>query len=439
MPLRLIKSLGSGGFGNVDLVEADDGERFARKTFSVNQPLNSSLVDNVKKRFVREARVQKGLSHRNIVPVVGEDLSSEPPFFLMPRAESSLAADVQNDRSLGGRWVGAVMDIISGLEELHSLGMCHRDLKPENVLRFQDEKGSFYAVGDFGFISLKDTRFSALTSTGMARGSDFYTAPEVVTDLRNASAQSDIFSLGCIIHELVGREDRIPCHEIREDGPFGGVLLGCTRQDHNRRFKSVRAVADALLSIEEDAQGFSSPQAEALGGVLEADGSLTIESWRGIIEYLDGNRTSQEKREILFKLSQERISEICSTFPQEANRLGGIFANWVVETSFNFETCDTIAARTLTFIQSCSFDVKVDCLLALLDMGTSHNRWYVERMFMGLCGADMDPALARRLSVEFRVSGPDICRRVDHLERSIGANRENLHPELVKTLKDICP
>jgi hypothetical protein len=273
----------------------------------------------------------------------------------------------------------------------------------------------------------------------MARESDFYTAPEVVTDLRSASAQSDIFSLGCIIHELVGSEDRIPCHEIREDGPFGAVLLGCTRQDPHRRFKSVRAVADALLSIEEDAQGFSSPQAEALGGVLEADGSLTIENWRGIIEYLDGNRSPQEKREILFKISQERISEICENFPTEANRLGSIFGRWVYETSFNFETCDTIAARTLIFIQRCSFDVKADCLLALLEMGTSHNRWYVERMFMGLCGAVMDPTLARRLAVEFRVAGSDICQRINHLERSIGAHRENLHPELVKTLKEICP
>jgi hypothetical protein len=71
-------------------------------------------------------------------------------------------------------------------------------------------------------------------------------------------------------------------------------------------------------------------------------------------------------------------------------------------------------------------------------MGTSHNRWYVERMFMKLCGQDMDMALARRLAVEFRAADWDICRSIAHVERSIQTSRENLHPILVKTLEEIC-
>lgn len=51
-------------------------------------------------------------------------------------------------------------DIIAGLEELHSMEMFHRDLKPQNVLKFFDAdiKKEFYAISDFGFISLKDLR-----------------------------------------------------------------------------------------------------------------------------------------------------------------------------------------------------------------------------------------------------------------------------------------
>ena len=330
------------------------------------------------------------------------------------------------------------MDIIAGLEELHILGMCHRDLKPQNVLRFHDGEGDFYAIGDFGFISLKDSRFSALTSTGMARGSDFYTAPEVVTDLRNASAQSDIFSLGCILHDLIGRQERVPCNEIREDGPFAGVLLSCTRQDPRRRFKSVRAIADALLSVEEDTREFSSPQGEALGAALDDDGPVSADAGKQIVEFVEAKRAPAERRALLFKLTQERILEVCENYPTEANRLGVIYGRWVYESSFNFETCDAIAARALKFIESCPFDVKVECILALLEMGTTHNRWYVERMFMRLCGREMDTALARRLAVEFRAADSDICRSIDHLERSIQASRDNLHPILVKTLEEIC-
>lgn len=216
--LNLIKisDLGSGGFGNVDLVENEGGERFARKTFSVNQPLPPELVDNVKKRFIREAQLQSGVQHRNIVPIVFSDLDADPPYYLMPVAVSSLDKDIAADRSLGGNYKTAISDIVSGLDELHGMKMFHRDLKPPNVLRFLDENGQvFYAISDFGFISLQDSRLSKLTSTGMKKGADYFTAPEIAKDLRRASVQSDIYSLGCVIHDMVGIDDRVPCNEIR--------------------------------------------------------------------------------------------------------------------------------------------------------------------------------------------------------------------------------
>ncbi len=54
---------------------------------------------------------------------------------------NSLASDIEADRTLGGEFMECIMDIIAGLEELHSMRIYHRDLKPANVLRFKDEKG----------------------------------------------------------------------------------------------------------------------------------------------------------------------------------------------------------------------------------------------------------------------------------------------------------
>jgi hypothetical protein len=71
----------------------------------------------------------------------------------------------------------------------------------------------------------------------------------VTSDLRKASAQSDIYSLGCIIHEMIGTDARVPCHEIREQGGYGAILRSCTRADPLRRFRSVRSVLDALVSV----------------------------------------------------------------------------------------------------------------------------------------------------------------------------------------------
>ena len=55
MRLNVIRNLGSGGFGTVDLVKGADGLEYARKTFCPAQPLTPAIEENVKKRFAREA------------------------------------------------------------------------------------------------------------------------------------------------------------------------------------------------------------------------------------------------------------------------------------------------------------------------------------------------------------------------------------------------
>ncbi|HFV5573183.1 TPA: hypothetical protein ACH91R_002414 [Escherichia coli] len=105
MVINEVRRIGSGGFGNVDLVQdVLSGKQFARKTFSINQaqPLPPDLAENVKKRFIREANVQYRLTHKNIVPVLFKDLNSNPPSFLMPVAASSLDKDIAQSRNLNG-------------------------------------------------------------------------------------------------------------------------------------------------------------------------------------------------------------------------------------------------------------------------------------------------------------------------------------------------
>ena len=55
---QTVRMIGSGGFGNVEEVIDSTGERFARKTFSINQPLPIELHENILKRFQKEIRIQ---------------------------------------------------------------------------------------------------------------------------------------------------------------------------------------------------------------------------------------------------------------------------------------------------------------------------------------------------------------------------------------------
>jgi serine/threonine protein kinase len=272
----------------------------------------------------------------------------------------------------------------------------------------------------------------------MARGSDYYTAPEITKDLRYASAQSDIYSLGCILHDMVGTEERVPCGEIREGGPFSAILLGCTRKDPSNRFKSAKAVLDAILSV--DSNSYPAPTQQSIDFImmLEAPIPPAKVAWEKLADFLDHDASDEDRRAICNKLGNDRIAELFSASPADANRIAVVFAEWVNSSSFNFDHCDGLANRLDIFIQNGDFESKVSCLMAMLELGTSHNRWYVEHKFLARCNTGMEENLANRLAIQFRITGEAVCQRILHLERSIGVKREALHPALVRALLETC-
>jgi hypothetical protein len=71
-------------------------------------------------------------------------------------------------------------------------------------------------------------------------------------------------------------------------------------------------------------------------------------------------------------------------------------------------------------------------------MGTSHNRWYVEKKFVRLCGPDMNENLAKRLVVKIHIAGKDkVSGSIEHLERSIDFKRSELHPRLAQVFEGL--
>ena len=209
MDYIVLEHIGAGGFGNVEKIKFTNGEIAAKKTFHPYQKLDNNLFDNVKNRFVREVQMLNNIHHANIMPIIGYDINVDPPYYIMPMASSSLSEDLK-DLKNSPYILSVLLDILSGLEELHLLGIVHRDLKPQNILKLSDR----YVISDFGLISIKDTQISQLTQTGFRMSSDFYTAPEIVCELKNASPASDIFSFGCILHDFFGTTQRIPCQPI---------------------------------------------------------------------------------------------------------------------------------------------------------------------------------------------------------------------------------
>jgi len=449
MSYKVIDQIGQGGFGIVEKVKDNKGKIFARKTFHISEPnqFDAAARESVKKRFIREINVQKNLSHKNIVPIVDADLTANPPNYIMPLAICSLADDIREEKTLNGNFMEALMDILAGLEALHKLGFRHRDLKPANVLRYEDGKGKmFYAIGDFGLVSVNQmtslTSITSITQTGTMMRSDMYTAPEITANLKHASPMSDIYSVGCILHDFVGIvPQRIPCAEINErNNPFQQIMLICTRKEVDRRFKTVGALRDALLTMKKRKLPAETEKGKEIFSLLneDSDEELKLKEWEIIVEYVEDQFPSEDSVSVLEKLDMKRITSLILLNEALATRLGLAYAKWIRGGSFQFEDCDGLATRLEKFLIKGGIEVQAECLMAMLYMGTDHNRWYVEKKFVNHVNKEMDGDLADRLAIEIRADETDACSAFQHLTRSIGFELKSLHSTIYKTLSEIC-
>lgn len=434
---EIIENIDNGGFGIVDKILCEDGKFYARKTFSMNIPHDRNLKKNALDRFKREAIYQTSFKHRNIVPILFKDLDAENPYYIMPLAEKVLKNLPLKEKD---DILNMLLDVMSGLEEMHNKSYYHRDLKPGNILRFKDEKGQFfYAIGDFGLLSINQTNITELTPISMIKGSDYYTAPEIVASLSRASIQSDIFSLGCLIHDYFGKSSRIPCQPIIEEGILGKIMGNCTHKKTNRRFKSIEFLREALISISYDDIEIKSEEGTKLVTLVDSDQTITLDNWERIIDFVSNDKNDSEDIGTLFrKVNLKRINELIKLDLSLADSLGISFSEWVRESNFNFEYCDIVGKRLDLFIENCSLNTKTPCIISLLFLGTSHNRFYVEKLCYKWLNKTIQDTLAERLSIELMSEDKTICYKINHLEVSIRVNRENFHPKVLESINKLC-
>ncbi|PQA90387.1 protein kinase family protein, partial [Chryseobacterium piscicola] len=76
---RVIKEINRGGFGIIEKVSCDDGNVYARKTFSPipNPKITKKIIDKSRNRFIREVKIQSRLQEEYIIPIVHFDISGD--------------------------------------------------------------------------------------------------------------------------------------------------------------------------------------------------------------------------------------------------------------------------------------------------------------------------------------------------------------------------
>jgi serine/threonine protein kinase len=192
---RLEELLGEGAAGVVYRARAGGGGEVAVKLLRPERAGD----DVVLARFRREARVAGEIDSRHVVPILEVGEQDGAVFLVMPfYGGGSLAARLRSEGRIGlDETVRLAAELGRGLDALHGHGILHRDVKPPNVLVAADGTA---ALADFGVARTADS--TRLTEEGQVVGTPHYLAPEVIEG-REATTASDIYALGCVLHECL--------------------------------------------------------------------------------------------------------------------------------------------------------------------------------------------------------------------------------------------
>jgi len=190
-PYVLLGRLGAGAMGQVFLGRSTAGRLVAVKTIKIEFAEEAGF----RARFAHEVAAARRVSGVFTAAVVAADADADVPWLATAYVPApSLARLVRTCGPLpvpATRWLAA--GCAEALESIHTAGLVHRDLKPSNVLVSPDGP----RVIDFGVARAAER--VQLTVTRGAVGTPAYMAPEQARDTRQASAASDVFSLGATL------------------------------------------------------------------------------------------------------------------------------------------------------------------------------------------------------------------------------------------------
>jgi hypothetical protein len=149
-------------------------------------------------RFSRELRLARRIQHPNVCRVFEIFQADGHWFITMELAPGGTLRDQLGDkakeRSLDQK-IADVRAVVAGLAAIHEAGIVHRDVKPDNFLRMEEGR---LVLSDFGLA----TNPTEASTVSIMVGTPSYMAPEVVMG-QQATSQSDVWSLGVVLHELV--------------------------------------------------------------------------------------------------------------------------------------------------------------------------------------------------------------------------------------------
>jgi len=288
---RLDRELGAGGMATVYL--AEDVKHSRRVAIKVLKPELAAVIGG--DRFLTEIKTTANLQHPHILPLFDSGEADSYLFYVMPFIEGeSLRDRLDRERQLGvEEAVRIARDVADALHYAHRHGVIHRDIKPANILLHDGRP----LVADFGIaLAISAAGGGRMTETGLSLGTPHYMSPEQASAERDLSARSDVYSLGCVLYEMLAGE---PPHtgpnaasilmriltenpralsDIRPTVPLhvAGAVAKAVEKLPADRFETAKAFHDAL---EDPSFRFTHATAAAPAGVVVAPTVARSRSW----------------------------------------------------------------------------------------------------------------------------------------------------------------
>jgi Tol biopolymer transport system component len=269
---RIVNQIGAGGMGVV--YRAHD-EKLDRDV--AIKVLHESVDQDADRlaRFEREARAVAKLDHPNILAIHNFGTESGVTYAVMELLEGETLRQRIPSGGMGWQKTAEIGTAAAdGLAAAHGKGIIHRDLKPQNIFVTRDGR---VKILDFGIARMRApvdvnaetaTYKPASTVPGTVMGTDGYMSPEQLRG-ETADTRSDIFSLGCVLYEMLGggaaflraSTAETSAAILKEEPPalaasgavlpaeFDRTVRRCLEKSPDERFQSASDLAYNLRSI----------------------------------------------------------------------------------------------------------------------------------------------------------------------------------------------
>ncbi len=267
---RITGILATGGMGQVFRAEHETlGKPAAVKVLRSQFTSDEDLVQ----RFFTEAKAATAIRHPGIIEIYDFGFTADGLAYLVMELldGETLGARLRDRGKLSeSEAMNFARGIATALVAAHAKGIVHRDLKPDNVFLVRDPDvatGERPKVLDFGIAKLLDAA-SNQTQTGALIGTPRYMAPEQARAARAIDHRADLYSLGCMLYEMIagrapflaeGSGEVIAMHMFTEPellsthGPvtpdLEQIVMKLLAKEPDQRFQSAQQLVDALTAL----------------------------------------------------------------------------------------------------------------------------------------------------------------------------------------------